>query len=189
MELIRYWHIVRRRWWLIVALLALLLAIGAYVRISKLSAEAETQAESAAAAGEETEPVKKVVYHADFRNPARFSSMLLSINMVNEYEATLQEYDIRIVFVAQGIRFLTQDKLTGTPFEEDEELRERRQGLLNRVQSAHEVQKIRLELCDITRNAAGLERSGLIPGVELVPSGVVRIAELQEQGFAYIKVK
>ena len=175
---------------LIIALLALLLAIGAYVRISKLSAEAETQAESATAAGEETEPVKKVVYHADFRDPARFSSMLLSINnMVNEYEATLEEYDIRIVFVAQGIRFLTQDKLTGTPFEEDEELRERRQELLNRVQSAHEVQKIRLELCDITRNAAGLERSGLIPGVELVPSGVVRIAELQEQGFAYIKVK
>ncbi len=175
---------------LIIALLALLLAIGAFVRISKLSAAVETQAESATAAGEETEPVKKVVYHADFRDPARFSSMLLSINnMVNEYEATLEEYDIRIVFVAQGIRFLTQDKLTGTPFEEDEELRERRQELLNRVQSAHEVQNIRLELCDITRNAAGLERSGLIPGVELVPSGVVRIAELQEQGFAYIKVK
>jgi|GEM_PF-246945 len=175
---------------LIIALLALLLAIGAYVRISMLSAEAETQAEAQTAAGEETEPVKKVVYHADFRDPARFSSMLLSINnMVNEYEATLEEYDIRIVFVAQGIRFVTAEKLTGTPFEEDEELRARRQELLNRVRSAHEVQRIRLELCDITRNAAGLERSELIPGVELVPSGVARIAELQEQGFAYIKVK
>jgi len=59
----------------------------------------------------------KVVYHADFADPRRFSAMLTSINnMATYYENNFQEYDIRIVFVAHGIRFLTDDKLAKTPF-------------------------------------------------------------------------
>jgi intracellular sulfur oxidation DsrE/DsrF family protein len=51
------------------------------------------------------------------------------------------------------------------------------------------VQEVRLELCDITRAGIGLDKSKLLEGVESVPSGVVRIAELQSQGFAYIKIE
>ena len=59
----------------------------------------------------------KVVYHADFSDPRRFSAMLTSINnMVTFYQNELIEYDVRIVFVAHGIRFLTDDKLEKTPF-------------------------------------------------------------------------
>src|SRR3990167_7438738 len=62
----------------------------------------------------------KVVYHADFADPRRFSAMLANIhNMVATYQAELKEYDVRIVFVSYGIRFVTQDKLAGTPFAED----------------------------------------------------------------------
>jgi hypothetical protein len=136
------------------------------------------------------EAVEKVVYHADFADPRRFSAMLTNINnMVTVYQQDLKEYDVRIVFVSNGIRFVTTDALKGTPFAEDAELKARRKELLERVKSLHDTQGVKLELCEITREAARLDPSKVLPGVERVPSGVVRLAELQHQGFAYLKVE
>ena len=132
----------------------------------------------------------KVVYHADYSDPRRFSGMLTSINnMVTHYNNEFMDYDVRIVFVAHGIRFVTDDKLEGTPFAEDEELAERRSNLAGRLQSLQQVHGVKLELCGITRSELNLAKEKLYEDVELVPSGVVRIAELQSQGFAYIKIE
>ncbi|HEX7043739.1 MAG TPA: DsrE family protein [Burkholderiales bacterium] len=143
-----------------------------------------------AAAAEAADEVAKVVYHADFADPRRFSAMLTNIrNMVTTFESDLRDFDVRIVFVAHGIRFLTEDPLAGTPFAEDEALRARRKELLERLASLRDVYKVKLELCEITRSEVRLPPSKLIPGVALVPSGVVRIVELQRQGYAYLKVE
>jgi uncharacterized protein len=132
----------------------------------------------------------KVVYHADFADPRRFSAMLSNIyNMVSTYQSELKEYDVRIVFLSHGIRFVTQDKLAGTPFAEDAALKQRRADLQSRLASLRDTEGVKLELCDITRQAVNLPNEKIIPGVKLVPSGVVRIAELQHQGFAYLKVE
>ena len=134
--------------------------------------------------------VAKVVYHADYSDPRRFSSMLTSINnMVTYYQNELIEYDVRIVFVAHGIRFLTDEKLEKTPFASDEALDERRANLQGRLLSLNSVQGVKLELCDITRVQIGLPEDKLYKGVDKVTSGVVRIAELQHEGFAYIKIE
>jgi len=134
--------------------------------------------------------VVKVVYHADFSDPRRFSAMLTSINnMVTFYQNELIDYDVRIVFVAHGIRFLTDDRLEGTPFAADAALEERRDNLHGRLSSLHSVQGVKLELCDITRKGIKLPEDRLYAGVDLVPSGVVRIAELEHDGFAYIKIE
>lgn len=134
--------------------------------------------------------VTKVVYHADFADPRRFSAMLTSINnMVTHYQNELIDYDVRIVFVAHGIRFVTNDKLTGTPFAEDEAMAERRESNTGRLEALRSVQNVKLELCDITRSQIGLAEDRLYPGVSMVPSGVVQIAELQAEGFAYIKIE
>jgi intracellular sulfur oxidation DsrE/DsrF family protein len=134
--------------------------------------------------------VKKVVYHADFADPRRFSAMLTSVNnMVTHYKDELIDYDIRIVFVAYGIRFATSDRLQGTPFQEDAELAERRENLVGRLQSLNKVHGVKLELCDITRSQIDLAEDKLYEGVTTVPSGVVELADLQEQGFAYIKIE
>lgn len=157
------------------------------VTLMLIGAAAARAAEPTPAAAE---PVMKVVYHADFADPRRFSAMLTSINnMVTTYQDNLQEYDVRIVFVAHGIRFVTADPLTGTPFMEDAALNARRKELLERLKSLHTTQGVKLELCGITREQVGLDPAKLLPGVELVPSGVVRIAELQHQGFAYLKIE
>lgn len=136
------------------------------------------------------EDVIKVVYHADFADPRRFSAMLTSINnMVTHYQNELVDYDVKIVFVAHGVRFLTDDKLAGTPFSEDEKLAERRKDLKARLMSLHDVQSVGLELCSITSSQINLPGEMVYESVEMVPSGVVRIAELQRQGFAYIKIE
>ena len=136
----------------------------------------------------DTDP--RVVYHADFADPRRFSAMLTSINnMVTYYKDDLIDYDVRIVFVAHGIRFLTDDKLENTPFAADAALEERRSNLRGRLATLNKVHGVKLELCDITRTEIGLQEDALYEGVELVPSGVVRLAELQAGGFAYIKIE
>jgi intracellular sulfur oxidation DsrE/DsrF family protein len=141
-------------------------------------------------AAKTAEEVIKVVYHADFADPRRFSAMLSNIhNMVSTYQSELKEYDVRIVFVSYGIRFVTQDKLTGTPFAEDPTLKQRRAELLGRLATLRDNEGVKLELCEITREAVHLPREKIIPGIALVPSGVVRIAELQHQGYAYLKVE
>ena len=132
----------------------------------------------------------KVVYHADFSDPRRFSAMLTSINnMITTYKSDLLDYDVRIVFVAHGIRFLTDKPLADTPFAEDKALRERRENLRGRLRTLVDVHGVELELCNITRSEIGLPEGELYQGVEMVQSGVVRIAELQQQGFSYIKIE
>ena len=138
----------------------------------------------------EDDGVARVVYHADFSDPRRFSAMLTSIhNMVTYYENQLLDYDVRIVFVAHGIRFVTDDALDKTPFASDAALEERRDNLKGRLSALNETKGVKLELCDITRSQINLPEDRLYPAVEAVPSGVVQIAELQRQGFSYIKVE
>ncbi len=141
-----------------------------------------------ARAGEDA--VARVVYHADFSDPRRFSAMLTSIhNMVTHYENELIDYDVRIVFVAHGIRFVTDDELAGTPFAADAALEERRDNLKGRLSALNETKAVKLELCEITRAQIRLPGDKVYSAVESVPSGVVRLAELQRQGFSYIKVE
>ncbi len=145
---------------------------------------------SGAAIADDEEDLIKVVYHADFADPRRFSAMLTSINnMVTYYNNELLEFDVRIVFVAHGIRFVTDDKLNNTPFMADAALEERRENLKGRMMSLNDVHDVKLELCDITRSQIGLNKDKIFKQVESVPSGVVRITELQHNGFAYIKVE
>jgi intracellular sulfur oxidation DsrE/DsrF family protein len=143
-----------------------------------------------AEAADFSDGVKKVVYHADFADPRRFSAMLTSINnMVTFYQNELIDYDVRLVFVAHGIRFVTDDKLAGTPFAEDAELAKQRENIKGRLLSLNKVQGVKLELCNITRSQIGVPEEKLYEAVDLVHSGVVQIAELQAQGFAYLKIE
>ncbi|MEJ2181842.1 MAG: DsrE family protein [Gammaproteobacteria bacterium] len=147
-------------------------------------------AETNFAYADEKSETAKVVFHADYANPQRMSAMLTSIfNMVTTYENEFMEYDIRIVFLSHGIQFLTHDRLKGTPFEVDNKQAKLREDLITRLITLHDMQNINLSLCDITRQAIGLDKKKLIPGVTIVTSGVVEIARLQSQGFSYLKVQ
>jgi len=75
------------------------------------------------------------------------------------------------------------------PFAEDKALAERRENLKGRLSSLQSVSDVKLELCDITRSQIKLDQNKIYEGIDSVPSGVVRLAELQHDGFAYIKVE
>jgi intracellular sulfur oxidation DsrE/DsrF family protein len=60
-------------------------------------------------------------------------------------------------------------------------------GRLNALNTVHQV---KIEVCDITRSQINLAPERLYSYVQSVPSGVVRLAELQtRQGFAYLKIE
>lgn len=161
-----------------------LLAAGPVAALSALalgSRKARAQAPAA---------VPKVVWHVDFGDARRLSAMIQNVNnMVTTYQNDLVDYDVRIVFLAAGIRFVTEDPLANTPFAEDAAFRTARPDLILRLKQLRDLHKVRLEYCEITIEAIGLPKQRIVPGIAAVRSGVVRIAELQSQGFAYLKVE
>jgi len=131
--------------------------------------------------------VKRVVWHVDYKDPMRLGRMLTSVNnMVITYDSELADYDIRIVFLGAGIRFITSDPLKKTPFAEDKMMKKERKLLTERLQSAMS-QGIKLEVCKITTDALGVDDATILKGAKMVPSGVVRIVELQHKGYGYLK--
>ncbi len=46
---------------------------------------------------------------------------------------------------------------------------------------------VKFEICEITLRNRNLKKEQFVQEAEFTPSGVVRIAKLQKQGFAYIK--
>ncbi|MGA8032758.1 MAG: DsrE family protein [Casimicrobiaceae bacterium] len=160
--------------------------LQALILMTVMAAIAPTHAADSAPA----ERVMKVVWHVDFADPRRLSAMIQNVNnMVTSYQNDLVDYDVRIVFVAAGIRFLTEDPLAKTPFAEDAELKARRSELIQRLEQLRTVQNVKLELCEITRESVDLPKDRIIPGVLPVRSGVVRIADLEHRGYAYLKAE
>ncbi|WP_319558555.1 DsrE family protein [Thiomicrorhabdus sp.] len=134
----------------------------------------------------QAEDIEKAVYHVDFADADRYSATLTSINnMLNEYENALSDYDVTIVFVGKGARFVTDAPQAG----QDARLKERRTELKGRLQALNSTRNVKLAVCNNTLTGFGLSKDQLYEGVEIVPSGVVFLAQLQKAGAAYIKIQ
>lgn len=132
----------------------------------------------------------KVVYHVDFKDPTRYSATLTSINnIMNFYENELMEADVHLVFVGFGLRFTTDDALKGTPYEADKPLLDRRDELKGRLDALINSRGVKVHLCDKTRSEIELPESKIYKDIELTPSGVAKIAILQSEGYAYLKIQ
>lgn len=138
----------------------------------------------------QADDTQRVVYHVDFADPTRYSATLTSINnLINDAEQKLLPWDVHLVLVGYGIRFATDDPLEGTPYAADEALKERRDELKGRLQTLVEIRDVNVHLCDVTRKEIGLSEDKLYEGVGLVGSGVAKIADLQRDGYAYLKIQ
>ncbi|MEF3192936.1 MAG: DsrE family protein [Halothiobacillaceae bacterium] len=130
--------------------------------------------------------IARVVYHVDYADPDRYSLTLTSVNnMLNAYEQDLREYDVEIVFVGPGARFVTNDKKAGT----DKRLEAKRAELKGRLEALNKVRGVKLKVCNNTLSDMGIAKEALYPGVEVVPSGVAYIADQQAKGAAYLKIQ
>ncbi|MBU1358532.1 MAG: DsrE family protein [Gammaproteobacteria bacterium] len=113
----------------------------------------------------------KVVYHiSDAATQA-----LAGLRNVKNHLDTDPKAQIIVVTHANGVDFLmtdAQDK-NGNPYEIAV------QELVGRG--------VKFEVCEITLKNRGLKKEQFIQEAKFTPSGVVRLARLQKQGYAYIK--
>lgn len=132
----------------------------------------------------------KVVYHVDFQDTTRYSATLTSINnILNYYDSELMEAEVHLVFVGYGLRFTTDDALNETPYKEDATLKARKAELKGRLDALINVRNVQVHLCDKTRDEVGLPWDQVYSGIQKAASGVAKIAILQSEGFAYLKVQ
>lgn len=132
---------------------------------------------------------RRAVYHCDFGDAKRFDGMLRNIyNLVNYYTTKNISYDVRVVANGACVQFLLKDK-SGTPFAEkkmDETLQKHIDDMLASLVDGYGV---KFEQCDITLKRMKIDKGKLKPFCTLTDSGQVRVVELQDEGFAYIKVE
>ncbi|MGK2899330.1 MAG: DsrE family protein [Burkholderiaceae bacterium] len=113
----------------------------------------------------------KVVYHI---NDAK-AQALAGLRNVKNHLDTDPKAQITVVTHAEGVDFLMQDAMdrNGNTYEIAVQL------LV--------VRGVKFEVCEITLKNRGLKKEQFIQEASFVPSGVVRLAQLQHQGYAYIK--
>lgn len=121
---------------------------------------------SAAAAAQDT-----VVYHIDHSA----NQALKGLRNVRNHLDTDPSAKVTVVTHALGVDFLMEGAkdATGNPYA----------GPV----SALAARGVKFEICEITLRNRNLKKEQFLQEVGFTPSGVVRLAKLQKQGFAYIK--
>jgi intracellular sulfur oxidation DsrE/DsrF family protein len=113
----------------------------------------------------------KVVYHFD--NTA--AQGLKGLRNVRNHIDTDPTAKITVVTHAEGVDMLMEGAkaANGTEYAP--------------LVSALKGRGVTFEICEITLKNRGLKKDQFIQEADFTPSGVVRIAKLQTQGYAYIK--
>ena len=112
-----------------------------------------------------------VVYHINDAS----SQALPTLRNIRNHLDTDPSARITVVTHAQGVDFLMEGAKdrNGSPYAATVA------ALVNR--------SVKFEVCEITLKNRDLKKEQFIQEADFTPSGVVRIAKLQKQGYAYIK--
>ena len=113
----------------------------------------------------------KVVYHVD--NAA--AQGLKGLRNIRNHIDTDPNAKITVVTHAFGVDFLMEG------------MKDVNGGAFAGPVAALVARGVKFEVCEITLKNRNLKKDQFIQEAEFAPSGVVRIAKLQKQGFAYIK--
>lgn len=111
----------------------------------------------------------KVVYHID---DAKHQALKALRNIRFQLDAN-PKTDIKVVMHAEGIDMMMSD------YKDANETAPLIAALASR--------NVTFEVCENTMQRRGIKKDQFILETDFVPSGVVRITQLQNQGYAYIK--
>ena len=120
----------------------------------------------------------RVAIHVDQNDPQVMNLALNNAtNVIEHYRAKNEEVDVDIVTYGPGLHMLRADT---SPV----------QDRIKRLKESGFPGKIQFSACNNTRQ--GMEKTeghaiSILPDATLVPSGVVRLMELQEQGWSYVR--
>ena len=113
----------------------------------------------------------KVVYHVSDTE----SQALGALRNVRNHLDTDPTAKIIVVTHAQGVDFLMEGA------------KDRNGSLYAGPVSALKSRGVTFEVCEITLKTRGLKKDQFLQEADFTPSGVVRLAKLQGQGYAYIR--
>ncbi|MBK9082416.1 MAG: DsrE family protein [Rhizobiales bacterium] len=125
------------------------------------------------------------LYHCDFGDPARFSQMLTNIgNHFDAYGADPFAVQLAIVAHGPGLKFFLSS-LEETQWRDEVAVPQ----IFPRVEALMRS-GLRVYLCNVTFERQKIDRALARPAerIEITPSGVATVADLQAKGFAYIKI-
>lgn len=122
------------------------------------------------------EPVHKVAVHVDENDPQRMNMALNNVqNMKSFYESAGQKVEIEVVAYGPGLHMLRADT---SPVK-------------NRISAMSlEIEGLTFSACANTLQGMAKNEGKdikLLSESQTVPSGVVRLVELQEDGYAYVR--
>jgi intracellular sulfur oxidation DsrE/DsrF family protein len=120
----------------------------------------------------------RVAFHVDQNDPEVMNQTLNNVTNVIEYYRTKNEdVDIDVITYGPGLHMLRADT---SPV----------QDRIKRLKDMVFPGKIQFSACNITKTSME-KREGhaiaVVPEATVVPSGVVHLMELQEQGFSYVR--
>lgn len=132
---------------------------------------------SAATAADEKKP-HRVAIHVDQNDPQVMNLALNNAtNVIEYYRGKGEDVDVDIVTYGPGLHMLRADT---SPVQER----------IKRLKALSFPGKIEFSACNVTKQ--GMEKAegkaiSIVSDASIVPSGVVRLMELQEQGWSYIR--
>lgn len=109
-----------------------------------------------------------IVFHVDSPSP---DILALALSNAQNYKAALPNENFTMVLVVNGPA-VTQ-VTTPSP-------------LLDQFAPLHQ-QGLSLRVCNNALNKFNISPAQLWPNAQVIPAGVVEIAELQQQGYSYVK--
>lgn len=154
---------------------AALCAVALFLAASPAAAEGGSRAATPAVAGA-TDKTHRLILQVNTNEPAMMNLALNNASNVEQYYQDLGEkVQIEIVAFGPGLHMLRDDT---SPVKD-------------RIRSiAERMPSISFKACGNTQENMGRaenKKIALIPQATLVPSGVVRVMELQEEGWSYVK--
>jgi len=120
----------------------------------------------------------RIAFHVDQNDPAVMNLALNNVsNLMEYYHSKGEQVDIDVVAYGPGLNMFREDK---SPVKDR----------IARMKNDSFPSKVAFSACGNTKR--GMEKAEghpipIIPQATVVPAGVVRLTELQEQGWAYIR--
>ncbi len=124
-----------------------------------------------AAAGAQPEPRLKIIFHVD---SASLNRLEMAFHNAQSAEMHVGKGNIKIVVVANGpaVKFFLKKNGAKTSDQ------------IDKLTSTGDVE---FHVCETSLKAFGYRPSDVLSTCKLVPAGVIDIAELESEGYAYIK--
>lgn len=119
--------------------------------------------------------VQKAVHHCDYDDDKRFEIFMATIlHHVETYNESLQEFDVQMVINGACTKYISK--------------KHKNEKLVAMLQSRIDNYGIKLSVCKSGMKASKVDEKDIsLKGAMLVPNGSVKLTELQNSGFAYIK--